>query len=275
MAQPHVYRTEALVLRQRPLVDADKVCVLFTPLHGRIEAVAKGVRRSRSRLAGHVEPLTQGRFLIAKTRSLDIITQAETSDAFPALHADLDRLGLALCAAELVDRFTDAAAGDGALYRLLLDTLGRIETAANPALALRWFEMRLLDDQGYRPQLRRCVRCDAALQPDGNAFAAAAGGVVCPACRAGTADPPISRRAFKLLRSLQTAPYEQSAQVRVDAALGREIEWRIRAALEFALDQEVRAARFVELLRSTAPGGPAEPERVNVAPGGRTAQGED
>ena len=132
MAQPRVYRTEAIVLRQRPLAEADKVCVLFTPLHGRIEAVAKGVRRSRSRLAGHVEPLTRSRFLIARTRSLDIITQAETVDAFPALHAELDRLGLALCAAELVDRFTDTAADVGALYRLLLDTLGRLESGPCP-----------------------------------------------------------------------------------------------------------------------------------------------
>ncbi|MCY3920545.1 MAG: DNA repair protein RecO, partial [Chloroflexi bacterium] len=183
MAQPRVYRTEAIVLRQRPLAEADKVCVLFTPLHGRIEAVAKGVRRSRSRLAGHVEPLTRSRFLIARTRSLDIITQAETVDAFPVLHAELDRLGLALCAAELVDRFTDTAADVGALYRLLLDTLGRLESGPAPALALRWFELRLLDDQGYRPQLGRCVRCDAAPPAEGAAFAVGAGGVVCPDCR--------------------------------------------------------------------------------------------
>ena len=267
MAQPRVYRTEAIVLRQRPLAEADKVCVLFTPLHGRIEAVAKGVRRSRSRLAGHVEPLTRSRFLIARTRSLDIITQAETVDAFPALHADLDRLGLALCAAELVDRFTDTAADVGALYRLLLDTLGRLESAPAPALALRWFELRLLDDQGYRPQLGRCVRCDAAPPPEGAAFAVGAGGVVCPDCRAGIDGRPLSPRAFKLLRFMQSAPYDQSAQVRVDAALGREIEGHLRAAIEFALDQEVRAARFVELVRSTAPR-----DQVTVAPGDRPAR---
>ena len=161
MPQPHVYRTEAIVLRQRPLVDADKVCVLFTPLHGRIEAVAKGVRRTRSHLAGHVEPLTRSRFLLAKARSLDIITQAETIDAFPALHDDLDRLSRGLYAAELVDRFTDSAGDVAGLYRLLLDTLHRVETADSPDLPLRWFEMRLLDDQGYRPQLQHCVRCEA------------------------------------------------------------------------------------------------------------------
>ena len=257
MAQPHVYRTEAIVLRQRALVDADKVCVLFTPLHGRIEAVAKGVRRPRSRLAGHLEPLTRSRLLVAKTRSLDIITQAETVEAFPALHADLDRLSRALYVAELVDRFTDTATDVGALYRLLLDTLHRLETTENPDLPVRWFEMRLLDDQGYRPQLQRCVRCDTTLQPEGNAFSAPAGGVVCPDCRTGLIGRPLSGRAFKLLRFLQSAAYDKVAQVRVDASLGRETEGHLRSAVELALDQEIRAARFVEVVRTT----PQQPPR--------------
>ena len=253
MAQPHVYRTEAVVLRQRSLVDADKVCVLFSPLYGRIEAVAKGVRRSRSRLTGHVEPLTRSRFLIAKARSLDIITQAETIDAFPRLHTDLDRLSRGLYAAELIDRFTDTAGDVGALYRHLLDTLHRISSAPSPDLPLRWFEMRLLDDQGYRPALQRCVRCETTLQPDGNAFSVPAGGVVCPDCRTGVVARPLSGRAFKLLRFLQTAPYEQAAEVRIDPDLARELEGHLRGAIELALDQEVRAARFVEVVRSTPP----------------------
>ena len=274
MPQPHVYRTEAIVLRQRPLVDADKVCVLFTPLHGRIEAVAKGVRRTRSHLAGHVEPLTRSRFLLAKARSLDIITQAETIDAFPALHDDLDRLSRGLYAAELVDRFTDSAGDVAGLYRLLLDTLHRVETADSPDLPLRWFEMRLLDDQGYRPQLQHCVRCEAPLRPDGNAFSVPAGGVVCPDCRTGLIGRPLSGRAFKLLRFLQTAPYEQSAQVRIDAGLGRELEGHLRGAVELALDQEVRAARFVEVVRSTS-AYVHNGKRAAAPPVERPAQGED
>ena len=274
MAQPHVYRTEAIVLRQRPLVDADKVCVLFTPLHGRIEAVAKGVRRSRSRLAGHIEPLTRSRLLIAKARSLDIITQAETVDAFPALHDNLDRLSRGLYAAELVDRFTDTAADVGGLYRLLVDTLHRLEGAEQSDLPLRWFETRLLDDQGYRPQLQRCVRCDTPLLPDGNAFSAPAGGVVCPDCRSGVVGRPLSGRAFKLLRFLQSASFDDVAQVRVETTLGRELEGHLRGAVELALDQEVRAARFVEVVRST-PARVSDRERATAASGERPAEGED
>ncbi len=251
MAATHVYRTEAVVLRQRRLGDADKICVLFTPQRGRIEAVARGVRRTKSRLAGHVEPLTRSTLLLATGRTLDVITQAQTVDAYPGLHGDIDRLSRALYVAELVDRFTDAAGDVHRLYALLTETLQRIEIAVNLDLPVRWFEMRILADQGYQPELRECVRCQKALNPEGNAFSAAAGGVLCPSCRSSVVGRPLSAVAFKLLRFLQSASYAEVERIRVDDDLGRELESHLRDAIHQALDQEVRASGFVEVVRAT------------------------
>ena len=89
MPRPRVYKTQAVVLRQRKLGEADKIVTLFSPSRGKIDAVAKGVRRTKSRMSGHVEPLTFGPYLLAEGRDLDIITQAETVEAFGALRADL------------------------------------------------------------------------------------------------------------------------------------------------------------------------------------------
>ena len=96
MPRPRVYKTEAIVLRQRKLGEADKIVTLFSPQKGKIDAVAKGVRKTRSRISGHVEPLTFGSYLLAEGRDLDIVTQAETVEAFPGLRADLERLGRGL-----------------------------------------------------------------------------------------------------------------------------------------------------------------------------------
>ena len=167
-----IYRTEAVVLRQRRLGDAGKICVLFTPNLGRIEAVAKGVRRPRSKLAGHLEPLTRVSLLLAKGRSLDTITQAQALDSFAPLREEIERLSRALYVAELVDRMTDAAPDVGGLYRLLVDTIERLGATEALDLAVRWFEMRLLMEQGYQPNLERCVRCNAELALEGNGFAA-------------------------------------------------------------------------------------------------------
>lgn len=248
-----IYRTEAVVLRQRRLGDAGKICVLFTPNLGRIEAVAKGVRRPRSKLAGHLEPLTRVSLLLAKGRSLDTITQAQALDSFAPLREEIERLSRALYVAELVDRMTDAAPDVGGLYRLLVDTIERLGATEALDLAVRWFEMRLLMEQGYQPNLERCVRCNAELALEGNGFAALAGGVVCPGCREAPGSRPLSGAAFKLLRYMQRRPFAEVARVRVDAVLGRELEMHLRQAVQAALDQEVKAGEFVDAVRATSP----------------------
>lgn len=251
MPPPHVYRTEGVVLRQRRLGDADKICVLFTPRLGRIEVVAKGLRRPRSKLAGHLEPLTRTSFVIATGRNLDIVTQAEAIQPFADLHDDVDRLSRGLYIAELVDRFTDATTDVGGLYPLFLEALVRLDRQDGLDLVVRWFEMRLLIDQGYQPQLQRCIQCEAALQEHDNAFAPLLGGVLCPNCRVEHPGRPLSGTALKLLRFLQTASYNDVARVRIDDSLGSEIETHLRDCVEVALDQEVKAAGFVDDVRAT------------------------
>src|SRR6185295_19423767 len=119
---PRVYTTPAIVLRQRKLGDADKILTLYTANFGKVDAVAKGVRKSRSKLGGHVEPLTQATFLLAQGKTLDIVTQVEMIESFQVLRDDLDRLSRALYACELLDKFTEPHEEHFEMYRLLLDT---------------------------------------------------------------------------------------------------------------------------------------------------------
>src|SRR3990172_4479760 len=184
MPPPRVYKTPAIVLRQRKLGEADKILSLYTPNYGKLDAVAKGVRRPTSRLAGHVEPLTYSSFLLAQGRQLDIVTQAEAIEAFGPLREQLERTGHALYAAELVDRFTPERQEAYSVFRLLLETLRRLAERDDLETCVRFFEVQLLAELGYRPQLAECVGCGAALKPGTNYWHAAGGGVLCPACAA-------------------------------------------------------------------------------------------
>ncbi len=267
MAQPpRVYKTPAIVLRQRKLGDTDKIVTLYTANYGKLDAVAKGVRRPRSRLAGHVEPLTHASFLLAQGRNLDIITQAETIEPFQTIRDDLDRLGPALYAAELLDRCTEDRAENFALYRLLLDTLRRIAARAEAApLALRFYEMALLTQLGFQPEVMTCVACRDRLDPEGTFWSAAAGGVVCRACLLPD-EPvrPLSANAVKVLRVLQTAPYSEAAKLVIRPELADELERVMREYVTYVLEQEVRSASFLDAVRRTrrpravAPTSPAE-----------------
>ncbi len=250
MPRPRVYKTQAIVLKQRKLGEADKIMTLFCANRGKVDAVAKGVRRTKSRLAGHLEPLTLGSYLVAEGRELDIITQAETVDAFAPLREDLERLSRGLYCAELVERLLPDRSEANPVFLLLKDTLERLCREEQYDLAVRWFEMRLLDDLGYRPSLETCAVCDRRLEPVQNYWSTAAGGVVGPECVAeGLQLSPLSLNGLKVLRLLQRSPFAEAARVRVSPTLGGEVEDCLAGHIRYVLEREVRSARFVQDLR--------------------------
>ncbi len=245
-----VYKTPAIVLRQRKLGDADKIVTLYSASFGKIDAVAKGVRRITSRLAGHVEPLNHGNFMFAHGRNLDIVTQVQTIETFQPLRDDLDRLSRALYVAELVDRATEERAENFNLYRLLLNTLRRLAESSDLDFAVRFFEMQLLAELGYRPQLDTCAGCHRALPPSDVTWAPSVGGVVCSDCR--PVDAPVrslSPNALSVLRLLQKGDYQEIARLQLAAELADEIERVLRDALHFALERDVRSAAFLDTVR--------------------------
>ncbi|MDD2694633.1 MAG: DNA repair protein RecO, partial [Anaerolineales bacterium] len=152
-ARERSFRVEAVVLRHTDWGEADRMLTLFTREMGKLRAVAKGVRRERSRKAGHLEPFTRVHLLLARGREIPIITQAETIDAYLPLRQDLKRVGEASYIVELIDRFTFEEEENPGMFRLLADTLSRLAGGDEPSLALRYYEMRLLDMIGFRPKL--------------------------------------------------------------------------------------------------------------------------
>lgn len=247
---PRVYKTPAIVLRQRRLGDADKIITLYSANFGKLDAVAKGVRRITSRLAGHVEPLNHGSYLLAHGRNLDIVTQAQTIETFQPLRDNLDRLSRAFYAAELLDKATEERAENFALYRLLLDTLRRLTQGGDLDLALRFYEMALLDQLGYRPQLDHCVVCRGPLGAEGNKWAPGLGGAVCASCKPEEESlRGLSPNGLMLLQLLQAGSYQEVARLQTSPELASEVERHLRAAIHFALDRDIRSAVFMDVLR--------------------------
>jgi len=250
MPRPRTHSTAAIVLRQRTIGEADKVLTLYTANAGKAEVIARGVRKARSRLAGYVEPLSHATFQLAQGRTFDVVTQVEPIETFGPLRADLDRLARALYAAELLDRFTEPREPHPDLYRLLLETLRRLEQQPDFELPLRFFEMALLDVLGYRPELDECVVCRAPLRPETNYWSAGAGGVMCREClQPDTTVHPLSANALKLLRLLLHGRWPEVARVRVDADLAGELERALLEYVRWVLERDVRSAAFIEAVR--------------------------
>jgi DNA repair protein RecO (recombination protein O) len=263
MPKPHVYKTQAIVLRQRKLGEADKIVTLYTSHGGKVDAVAKGVRRTKSRLAGHLEPLTLGAYLIAEGRDLDIVTQAETVQAYPHLRDDLERLTRGLYCAELVDRLTPDRSEGNPIYRLLEQTLTFLNAAPDFEVAVRRFELHLLEELGYRPALAACATCYKPLQPQANYWSVSGGGAICPDCADASLHlAPLSLNALKVLRLLERGSFEEGARVRLSGELGTELESCLTNYVRYVMEREVRSTRFVQTLRNLP--GREEQERVDV-----------
>ena len=209
MAHPRSIRTEAIVLRQQVFGEADRILTLLTPNRGKVAAIAKGVRRISSRKAGHLDLFMRADVLLSIGRNLDIINQAQSIDSFRLLREDLLRSSYASYCVELLDRFTPDGETNHELYRLLADTLSRVNGSDDLALTARYYELHLLTIVGFRPELEHCLGAGELVKPEDQYFDSLSGGVLCPRC--GSQRPgarPISMSALKVMRFLQRSTYE-------------------------------------------------------------------
>jgi DNA repair protein RecO (recombination protein O) len=251
MPEPHEYQTEAMVIKKTKLGEADSILTFFTPRLGKIQGFARSLRKPKSKMAGHLELLTYSTVSFSRGRgNIDTITGAQTINTFLTLKNDLWLTSCGLYVAELVHQFTAEHQENNVLFQLMLDTLDRLCEAENKEIVLRYFEMHLLESTGYRPQLKECVTCHKALEQTTNYFSPAAGGMVCTKCNINQPFAyALSLNVQKVLRLLQGEDFPAAVRVKIDAALGREIENVISGYFKYLLEKEVKSAAWLDSLR--------------------------
>lgn len=257
-----LYRTEAIVLRRADFGEADRLLTILTPEFGKRRVLAKGVRRIRSRKAGHLERFMRTSLLLARGRELDLISQAEVIAAHPDLREDLARSALAHYVAELAEAFAPEGEESRALYHLLAETLDRLDTEEDLQRVVRYYELHLLEIAGFRPQVEICVGCGEPLreEPGPYGFDPPRGGVLCPRCapRAPTARP-LSRRALKGMRFALRSAYPAFRAAPLSAATLQELGEVVGRHLLAVLERRPRSLAFLsELTRAALASGRPE-----------------
>jgi DNA repair protein RecO (recombination protein O) len=242
------FRAEAIVLRHSDWGEADRIVTLYTRERGKLRAVVKGARKMRSRKAGHVEPFTRITLQLAVTRDMPLVTQVDTLDAYIPIREDLTRTGYGAYAMELLDRFTyDEEGGNPALFRLLAETLSRIAHEPDPWRAVRYYEMRILDYLGFRPQLFQCVNCERDVQPEDQFFAPSQGGVICPRCGQGLPNLwQVNVETLKYLRHFQRSSYAEASRARPEVGTQKQIEGLMQAYIQYVLERELNTPGFIK-----------------------------
>ena len=233
---PAPFKTEAIVLRSIRYGEADRILHLYSEDRGRLGAIAKGVRRVKSRLGGRIEPFARVQLILREGRGdLCTLTGADTVHAHPALRERRDSLERATQACDAVLRLLDSHEPNRPAYNLLCNELHLLDTdpnAATRAQALA-FRIKLLLAAGFAPELSSCASCGE--REHLSAFSASAGGVVCPGCEAGSFPLDGTAHAFlveALGRPLAEYPDAPEPILRqADRAIAETIEYHANVRL--------------------------------------------
>ncbi|HKE79823.1 MAG TPA: DNA repair protein RecO [Solirubrobacteraceae bacterium] len=236
---PGPVKTEAVVLRSLRYGEADRILHLYTPRRGRIGAIAKGVRRARSRFGGRLEPFFRLNLVLHEGRGeLLTVTSAETLAGHPRLREHGVALDTAARACDAVTRLFDTAEPHPDVYNLLCNELALLDAdppRAGHANQLA-FRLKLLLAAGFAPQLAACASCGEREHLSG--FSGAAGGVVCPACEAGSF--PLDEASHEFLVAALGLPLAETPAA--DERALHQAERAIADTVEYHAGVRLRAA---------------------------------
>lgn len=245
-------RTRGTILRTWNLGEADRILEIQTDELGLVRAVARGVRKIKSKLAGHLEPFTDVELMLAEGRGdLMTVTGAKAITARAGLRTDLDRMTSASAVAELVSKLSPDRQVSRRFPGLVRDALGALNDSPEPTYTAAYFEWQLIRASGWEPQLGECVSCGVPLEAGQVSFSFQAGGTICRDCR--TDDPQaveVSVDVIKLLRLFTRRTYLEVAAVAVSEFAQTGAIRIVDSLVHHTLDREPKAKRVTRQLRT-------------------------
>lgn len=221
------YKTQAIVLKRHKLSDSDVILTLFTRKFGKVRAVAKGARNTRSKLASGSQPFVYGEFTISKGKNLDKITQVDIENSFYKIRENLDRLSYASYVLELADMVIHEGQSHNRLFNLILRTLKLITEVKSGYNIIRVaFELKLFHLTGVLPDLLRCSACDKAMPTPKIYLSIQEGGLVCGSCKHPEVELiEMDELLVRLMDFLVYEDYDRIRKVQIGLSLIRKLTW--------------------------------------------------
>ena len=240
MSRGALYRDEAVVLRTYKLGEADRIVVLLTRGRGKVRAVAKGVRKTKSKFGARLEPTSHVAVQLYEGRDLDIVTQAESIDQFRAVRADFDRFARASAMLETADQLAQEGEVNPRLYQMLVGALRTLDASDSPLVVPAFF-WKVLALEGFRPEVDVCVQCG---DQDGPlvAFDLESGGLLCRTCRRGQS---VSPEAVELLQLILGGRLNEALATPPTPA-SHEVDHLATRAVEHHLERRLRSVTVLD-----------------------------
>ena len=249
------------MLRKLDYGEADRIFTLLTQTHGKVGAIAKGVRRPESKLGPSLELYGHIDVLLAKGRGeLDVVAQVERLPG-TRMAGELERMSHAALIAELAERVCEDRHPVDGVYELTVAALEELARESDPRRASAYFLMAALELLGYAPQLSVCATCERPLEAKPAAFSAAAGGFLCDRDDMGW--PRTSLAAIKVLRLMASGDMQTYRRLKLEGEVMEDIEHVLTTQLEHHLDRRLKSLQFLHDMRRQS-----RPARGGAAKGG-------
>jgi DNA repair protein RecO (recombination protein O) len=250
-----LYKEQGIVLRSHKLGEADKIVTILTQGAGKVRAVAKGIRKTRSRFGARLEPFTHVSLLLYRGKSLDTVTQAEIISPFLTLRRSFDLIAAGETMLEATDKVAEEHERNLRLFLLLLAGMRSLDRAPrDPAAVAEAFLLRLLSLSGFHPSLSACAVCGAPGPHEW--FAAGQGGVVCRS----DAEPHAGRvpaAAVAWLDALARVDLEAAGEMTPDDRVRRDARPMLYGFVEYHLERRMRSFALLARQVPVASAGPA------------------
>jgi len=241
--------SEGIILKRIDLGEADKLVTIFTKSRGKVKAIARGVRRVKSRRAPNIELLNHAKIYFSQNRGFHTLQEALVIEAFQPLKADLKKIALAYRLAEVTDRLFNEHEESKIVFEMLrraFQSLSFGKEALADKVSVLAFELKVLEQAGFRPQLYMCSKCRSPLSPQTQLLAADFGGLLHRHCATESLlSRPVSMEGIKLMRFLLDQAWEQIEKLSLSSPLLAEVEQAVTFYLEYTLESRLNSSKFL------------------------------
>ena len=230
------YLIKAIILKRQPFREYDAKVTVYSLEQGKMELVARGVKKISSKLAAHIEPISLTNIMVIKGKQFNYIGSSVSENNFLAVRSNLEKIKVTGKAINIFDKLIKPERQDKELFQLLyifLEILNEKKIDYSYDLFLYYLILKILTELGYKPELHVCVTCKKKIKPTGNSFDLLKGGIICVSCKKTKNSLTISDNAIKILRLTIEENLEELIKLKIEIKLEKEIIKIISSFLQF------------------------------------------
>lgn len=243
-------KTKGIIIKRTNYGEADRILTILSERFGKIKAIAKGVRKISSHMAGSLEPFMLVDLQLHEGKTFYIVTGASIIADFPSLHKNLKKISRAYYVGELIDKFLEEKEKSDNIFRLFQEILSSINSECKE-IFIKAFELKIIEETGFKPELYHCVHCKEKLISGENYWDQIEGGTICTNCQQiYKHGKKITDEAIKMLRFIEKSDLEKMSCLKFNKNIENELEAIISEYIVNILERELKSKKFMEEVKA-------------------------